>query len=76
MRTLNLHLPHLHLPRIGRPHFSGPHLVGGRRFKALHIRALGNIFALWLAAVLGVAMLVGLWMSANPNFRLSDILPH
>lgn len=62
MRALNLHFPHLRAPRVGRLHFSFPH-IGENGSKPLHMHALSNIWALLLAAIVGVAVLTGLWMS-------------
>ncbi|MDP3852488.1 hypothetical protein [Phenylobacterium sp.] len=65
MRAINLHLPHLHLPRVGRPHFSMPHRKAGEHAKTRAPLALGNAWALLLAAIVAMAVLIGLWMSSN-----------
>ncbi len=52
------------MPRFARLHLAIPHVQGP-----------GNIWALLLAAVIGIAMLVGLWMSGSPALHPSNIAP-
>lgn len=61
MRALNLHFPHLRTPRLAWLRQSPPHPGGGSQ--PLHMHALSNIWALLLAAILGAAVVTGLWMS-------------
>jgi hypothetical protein len=61
MKAPNLHLPHLRTPHIGGLHFSLPHAEDDH--KPLHMRALSNVWALMLAAIVGAAVVTGLWMS-------------
>lgn len=63
MRAPNLRFPHLRAPHVGRLHFSMPHGMGDMHFKTSHMRALGNIWTLLLAAIVVTAVLVGLWMA-------------
>lgn len=65
MKAINLHLPHLQLSRIGRSRVST-----SRRWAAEHLKiptapVLGNAWALLLAAIVAMAVLIGLWLSSN-----------
>ncbi len=60
MRALNLHFPHLRTPHLGWLRQPPPPGGGSQPF---HMHALSNVWALLLAAILGAAVLAGLWMS-------------
>lgn len=67
MKTPNLNLSNLHLPHVERPHFSMPHSKEGTHFKASRLHALGNIWALLLAAIVVTAVAAGFWMAGSAS---------
>ncbi len=75
MRTPNLHLPNLHLPHVGRPHFSMPHRMEGAHLRAPRLHALGNIWALLLAAIVVSAVVAGVWMAASTGYAPTAFVP-
>ncbi|MDP3748067.1 MAG: hypothetical protein Q8Q88_13575 [Phenylobacterium sp.] len=71
MRAINLHLPHLHIPRVGRPLM--PRRAADAHVKTHGMPTLGNAWALVLAAIVAIAVLIGLWMSGNVPMSAAEV---